>query len=259
MRAGYAVSEFANPEGEVERLRLQATVAAAEDAALRRIGLPDQGLALDLGCGPGFAAARLRRGRPGLRIVGLDRDPHVLALAHGALAPLRGDAAALPFGDARFDFVHARLVLRHLPRPEATLREALRALRPGGRIGALDTDDGALVLHAPPAGFAKVQAARQQTFARRGADPFIGRRLPSLLRASGFVEVEVATLPLTSADIGAAAFSSIVLAPIADAIDPDLCAPEQVQAAARELRAWGERADAFGMMTALLVGGRRPD
>jgi SAM-dependent methyltransferase len=257
--AAYAVGDFTDPAAEVERLRRQAEVAVAEESAFRQIGMPTEGLVLDLGCGPGFAATRMRGLHPGQRWIGVDRDPGLLALARATLSPAVADVAALPFAGARFDFVHARLVLRHLARPEAALREVLRVLRPGGRVGVLDTDDDALVLDPAPDGFAAVLAARQRTFIRRGADPFVGRRLPALLRAGGFVDIQVATLPLTSFAIGARAFASIVLAPVADAIDADLCPRPQVEAAAQALRAWGERSDAFGMTTALVVGGCRPE
>ena len=44
-----------------------------------------------------------------------------------------------------------------------------------------------------------------------------------------------------------------------DAIDPDLCSEGQVREAAAAIAAWGRRSDVFGMLTPLLVGGKRPD
>jgi SAM-dependent methyltransferase len=234
-------------------------VAASEEAALTRIGCPERGRLLDLGCGPGFVLQRLRRHRPALEVIGLDRDRHTLATARAHAPVAAADARALPFSAASFDFVHLRLVLRHLPRPEAVLGELRRVVRPGGGVGLIDTDDGTLVIDPVPDGFAEVLAARQETFRRRGANPFIGRRLASLLTGAGFTGVELVALPLTSFDIGAAAFSSIVLAPIADAVDPDLCPESQVREAALALRDWGQRRDAFAMTTALVAGGRRPE
>jgi ubiquinone/menaquinone biosynthesis C-methylase UbiE len=257
LQPAYAVAQFRDPQAEVERLARQAEVVAAEDEALLRLGLPERGRLLDLGCGPGFVAQRLRRGREGLQVVGTDRDRSSLKVAGRHLAPLGAEASALPFAEASFDFVLVRLVLRHLPRPEQVLLEIRRVLEPGGRIAVMDTDDDTLVLHPAPEGFAAVLAARQETFRRRGADPFIGRRLAPLLREAGFADVQVVPLPVTSTDIGAATFAAIVLAPITDAVDRDLCGDDAVLAAARALTAWGERDDAFGLTTALVAGGRR--
>jgi SAM-dependent methyltransferase len=258
MGQAYGVEQFRDPAAEVERLRLQAAVVSAEEAALDRLQFPAIGRILDLGCGPGFVAERLRRRRPALRIVGLDRDRQSLSLAARRVAPVAGDAAALPVATGAFDFAHLRLVLRHLPDPGAVLGEVWRALRPGGGVAVIDSDDGALVLEPPPEGFAEVLAARQRTFQRRGADPFIGRRLPGLLAGAGFSDLQVVPLPVTSGDLGPAGFAAIVLAPVADAIDPDLCPPEQVRQAAEAVRAWGMRTDVFGMTTAIVAGGHRP-
>jgi SAM-dependent methyltransferase len=252
----YAVGQFREPDAEMERLRRQADVAAIEQAAMERIGLPETGRVLDLGCGPGFAAQRLRRHRPGLTLVGIDRDRPTSTLARDHMPVVMGQGEALPFASGAFDFVHLRLVLRHVPDPAAILREAGRTLRPDGRLGALDTDDGSLVLHPVPDGFAEVLAARQRSFQRRGADPLIGRKLPRLVEQAGFVDLQIVALPLTSFDIGPALFAAIVLAPVADVVDPDLCPREQVVRVAEAVRAWGGRADVFGMITAVLIGAR---
>jgi hypothetical protein len=122
---------------------------------------------------------------------------------------------------------------------------------------ALDTDDGTLVLHPPPTGFAATLAARHQTFHRRGADPHLARRLPDLMRAAGFEAVDVLPLPVLSTQIGPSAFAAIVLSPIADAIDADLMTGEQTAAAAEAILGWGHCAGAFGMTIALVVSGRK--
>lgn len=99
---------------------------------------------LDLGCGTGrllpALAARARR------VVGVDRERGLLALARAAAARLSHSAlvetrlATLPFAAGSFDAVVASHVLAYLPPrgQRAAIAEARRVLRPGGALWALE-------------------------------------------------------------------------------------------------------------------------
>ena len=254
----YAIGQFRDAEAEVARLRQQArAIGEVEDAAFRALGLPEAGIGLDVGCGPGFVAQRLRQARTGLRIIGLDVDRSALRIAREGGAALQASATALPIPSSSCDFAYARLVLRYLPDPGGALREMVRVVRPGGAVFILDSDDGGLVVHPEGAAFRDARRARHESLRRRGSDPCFARRLPGLLAAQGLAEIEGRALTVSSLNVGAAAFARLVMAPFAEAIDSDLMGEAQVRAAAEEIREWPDAPGAFGMTTALLVAGRR--
>ena len=94
---------------------------------------------LDVGCGTGVVA--LAAARTGARVSGLDLTPELLVRARENAAITgaeidwhEGDAEALPFGDATFDVVVSQFGHMFAPRPEVTIREMLRVLKPGGTI-----------------------------------------------------------------------------------------------------------------------------
>ncbi|HEY3644238.1 MAG TPA: class I SAM-dependent methyltransferase [Gammaproteobacteria bacterium] len=104
-------------------LRGQAATRAAVLSAAR-------GLVLDIGCGDRWLSADI-----GTRAhyVGLDYPPTV-AQGYAGAPEVFGDACDLPFGDACAELVLLLDVLEHLRAPEAALTEAVRVLKPGGRL-----------------------------------------------------------------------------------------------------------------------------
>lgn len=102
---------------------------------------------LDIGCGTGTMAVRVKQTHPDAEVVGLDPDPKALARARrkadGAGVNIHFDvgfAGSLPFADASFDRVLSSFMFHHLPQDEKDrmLREAHRVLRPGGSFHMVD-------------------------------------------------------------------------------------------------------------------------
>jgi len=99
-----------------------------------------------------------------------------------------GDAVDLPLSEAEwgsFDIVHTRFVLEHVVDPLAVVRSMMRAVRPGGRIVLEDDDHDVLRLSPEPPGVLELWRAYYQAYERQKKDPFVGRRLVSLLHQAG--------------------------------------------------------------------------
>jgi demethylmenaquinone methyltransferase/2-methoxy-6-polyprenyl-1,4-benzoquinol methylase len=94
---------------------------------------------LDACCGTGDLAIAAERA--GGRVTGLDFSERMLERARRKSASVRwvrGDLLALPFPDGSFDAVTVGFGIRNVEDLEAGLRELVRVLRPGGRLGCLE-------------------------------------------------------------------------------------------------------------------------
>lgn len=93
---------------------------------------------LEIGCGDGRIGEVLQAvvGGRRHRYLGVDVSPAAVerARARGLEALLWDGQSALPVEDAQMDVVLCFEVLEHVFLPELLLREAVRVLRPGGRI-----------------------------------------------------------------------------------------------------------------------------
>ena len=96
---------------------------------------------LDIACGTGIQLVAKARRLPGLAQYGLDLHEAMLRAAQakaGAIDWIRGDAAALPFAAASFDFVSAQYCFHHVQDKPAMLRGLARVLRPGGQAALVN-------------------------------------------------------------------------------------------------------------------------
>ena len=96
---------------------------------------------LEAGCGTGHWLAGLRPLTG--QCYGLDPSAGMLAQARRQSAPLRllrGRGERLPFAAGALDMVYCVTALHHREKPRAFVREARRALRPGGLLALIGMD-----------------------------------------------------------------------------------------------------------------------
>jgi ubiquinone/menaquinone biosynthesis C-methylase UbiE len=107
--------------------------------------LSSNGTAVDVGCGTGTFAIALASKRGDAKVIGVDGDAEILAMAQGksgaaAVEWEEGLAQELPLADGSADVVTMSLVLHHLlPQDKhRALAEARRIVKPGGRLHVAD-------------------------------------------------------------------------------------------------------------------------
>jgi len=195
--AGYLLSKAPNDQ---ERLRAWAEVwEASADAMLDQIGVQSGWHCIDLGCGPrGILKGLSHRAGAAGRVVGLDINPAMLASAR-TFAEANGIhnvefvagnvyQTGLPRGE--FDLVHARFILAPLGKDDDLIDEMLALARPGGMIALEEPDESSYACYPRHAAWERLKEITIAGFARGGGDYNAGRRIYSLLRRSGLVDVQ---------------------------------------------------------------------
>lgn len=189
--------------------------------------------ALEIGSGTGFFLLNLLSGGVATSGAVTDISPGMVAAAQrnarGLGFEVEGrvaDAESLPFEDDSFDLVVGHAVLHHIPDVELALREALRVLRPGGRlvVAGEPTRRGDVIarklsqatweattrLTALP-GLRRFARPKEELAAQSEAahlewkvdlHTFVPAELERLALRAGFVDAHVATEELTAAWFG---------------------------------------------------------
>jgi demethylmenaquinone methyltransferase/2-methoxy-6-polyprenyl-1,4-benzoquinol methylase len=109
--------------------------------ALKRSGLTEGNVILDVACGPGTVSMSAQHivGKTG-KVVGLDPSIGMVieAQKQGVSNVVQGKAEHLPFPDSIFDFISMGYALRHVTDLILTFKEYLRVLKPGGQLLILE-------------------------------------------------------------------------------------------------------------------------
>lgn len=185
-----------------ERRRLSLLNDILNESCLRELHLQPGERVLDLGSGLGQFTRLIARtvGREG-QVVGIERDQDQLtqakSLAESEDEPelvefRKGDAHKIPLSATEwgsFDLAHARFLLEHVPRPSQVIAQMALAIRPGGRVVVIDDDHGDFRPWPEPSGFPALWQAYVRSYDRLGSDPYVGRRLVSLLGDAGLTSL----------------------------------------------------------------------
>lgn len=199
---------FGTQSSEIRRLgqqhRLWSDVCSAH---WQRAGFrPGQAL-LDMGSGPGFAAADLAEFTgPTGQVIAVEpsedyagyarealsrRDPHI-----GAPVDLRIQSAEqMDLHDESLDGAYARWVFTFIAKPRPVLDKLYAALKPGACLALMDYAGWASVAWGPrTATLATIRGGVLATYADFGSDSEVGLKLPAALVEAGFEVAEMTPL-----------------------------------------------------------------
>jgi SAM-dependent methyltransferase len=173
---------------------------------------------LDVGCGDG--AAELSLGRLQISQVALfavdrrfDRVKQTKAAgaAHNIkLHTAAADALDLPFASNAFDAVFCVAVLQHVPDVGRAVEQLARVTKPGGRIVAVEPDNGARYWFSSSESGRRAFEAASRFFARVGeirgdsTDPAVGPNLPARFAAADLDLLSIDLFPVSVARMGPA-------------------------------------------------------
>jgi len=103
-------------------------------------------LTIEVGAGAGAVSRRIAAAAAPGRVIGYEPSAGFVAEARSRaagqsnLAFEQADGVSLPMADGTVDFVIMHTVLTHVTDPQALLAEAMRVLKPGGRLVVCDAD-----------------------------------------------------------------------------------------------------------------------
>jgi SAM-dependent methyltransferase len=225
------------------------------------IVFPEKASVLEIGCGTGAITRFLVRLPQVAQAVGIDPSPDFITKARelaGELESLSfqvGDGRSLASEGRSFDAVLFHTALCHIPRPEEALAEALRVLRPGGCLAVFDGDYASTSLAA--GNFDPIQCCADAAIDGLVHDRWLMRRLPAMLRSSGFAEPRFRSYGYTSLPDPSYMFTIVDRG--ADLLlSEGRIGPEMADALKREARRRAEVDGFYGLIVFASAVARRP-
>jgi len=194
---------FGDTDLAARRLRLLARVyKPSTQAFLRNAVETSPGLAIDLGCGPGYTTQLVAQETQARHTVGLDSSPAFVAEANANAAPnltfYRHNVRHTPLPAAPAGLIFARYLLAHLEAPESLARGWISQLAPGGRLLLEEVEQ----IETDVRVFTHYLGIVERMLAASGSDLYVGRILAGLCPAGDarLVHNRLRRIPVSNQD-----------------------------------------------------------
>jgi ubiquinone/menaquinone biosynthesis C-methylase UbiE len=187
--------------GEGDRLQ-QKTDHAFARANLELAGLRPGMQSIDVGCGIGLLTTLMHEMSDGCKTVGVDGSVARIETARSRVPSttvgiefVNADVHELPMDANSFDFAWSRFVFEYLPDTTLVLREMIRITRPGGIVAVADLDAQLTNFYPQSVSTRDGMQEAIRLLGKEGFDPWIGRKLFSMLKRSGMRQVKAMAVP----------------------------------------------------------------
>ncbi len=159
---------------------------------------------LEVGCGVGAQTEILLRRFPKIELTSIDFSEHQLSSAKHYLAKSPHlearwstqsmDATDMQFKGGTFDTVFICFMLEHTKKPVKVLQEALRVLKPGGKVYITEVMNFTFFLDPYSPNVWKYWMAFNDYQYEKTGDPFVGVKLGQLLKTAGYTDIQTKVL-----------------------------------------------------------------
>ena len=166
---------------------------------LDQLGIQTGWKAVEIGCGPSGILDLLADlvGATG-SVVGVEKNRALVGLAREFVAErgltnvevAQGDGRATGYQPDTFDLAYERLVLTNVPSAEEIVAEMVSLVRDGGVVALHEVGMNGFI-EPPTAAWRRLEELYGAYAQGNNIDPFVGRRVPAMLRGMGMTDVHV--------------------------------------------------------------------
>jgi len=167
-------------------------------AFLEFIEIPSNSYVLEAGAGLSILSESVANKYPDSKIFILELSQEQLTMRQknaGNVFPSQGDAHDMPYKRNIFDVIYCRYFLEHVSKPLRVLREIFQLIKPGGKFFIQENNIGIHTFDPECPFFDTVWKQFAQLQRLLGGDAEIGKRLFSLLKQTGFRNIQISIQP----------------------------------------------------------------
>lgn len=217
---------------DTDRSYLDPAIVRQRILTLDALALKAGEAVLDAGCGTGLLAELMSAqvGSSG-QVSGVDRSQNMLQLAAdrcdilGNVKLQQGDVTSLDFETGSFDAASCIQTLLYVDDVDSAIGELYRVLKPGGRIGIIETDWRGLVVNSPDYALTRLLT---DAWDAAVPSPNLPPQLGNFLRKAGFNAIRVQAVPVINDSYNESAYGASMVRYMAkNAVKRELVSREQ--------------------------------